>query len=152
MVKTIRTDSAHPDFVNLVHKLDLELAEIDGAEHPFYAQFNKINMIKYVVIAYENNIPMACGAIKEFTFDTIEVKRMYTLPAGRGKGFASRVISELEKWAAEMTYKRCVLETGIRQPDAVALYQKNGFSLISNYGQYAGIENSLCFGKELKSK
>ncbi len=150
MIETIRTNSSNPDFINLVHRLDLELAEIDGAEHPFYAQFNKIDMIKYVVLAYENNIPMACGAIKEISSDTIEVKRMYTAPLGRGKGFATAVISELQKWGAEMTYKKCVLETGTRQPDAVALYQKNGFSSITNYGQYAGIENSLCFGKELK--
>ena len=150
MIETIRTNSSNPDFVNLVQKLDMELAEIDGDEHPFYAQFNKIDMIKYVVLVYENDIPMACGAIKEISPGTIEVKRMYTAPLGRGKGFATEVISELQKWGAEMSYKKCVLETGTRQPDAVALYQKNGFSLIANYGQYNGIENSLCFGKELK--
>ncbi len=150
MTEILRTNSTNPDFIDLVQKLDTELAEIDGSEHPFYAQFNKIDTIKYVVVAFEDNKPVACGAIKEFTPETMEVKRMYTIPEGRGKGCATKVISELEKWAAEMTYKRCVLETGIRQPDAVALYHKNGYSLIPNYGQYAGIENSLCFGKELE--
>lgn len=149
MIETIRTNSGNPDFIDLVHNLDAELAEIDGSEHAFYAQFNKVDTIKYVIVAYENNIPLACGAIKEITPDTIEVKRMYTIPQGRGKGFATTVISELEKWAAEMAYNRCVLETGIRQPDAVALYQKNGYYPIPNYGQYAGIENSLCFEKKI---
>ena len=80
----------------------------------------------------------------------MEVKRMYTIPASRGKGVAGKVLTELEKWATELSYKKCVLETGKRQPEAIELYKKNGYKLISNYGQYAGIENSVYFEKEMK--
>jgi GNAT superfamily N-acetyltransferase len=74
---------------------------------------------------------------------------MYTLPESRSKGIATKVLNELEKWATELYYKKCILETGWRQPDAIRLYEKNGYKRISNYGKYAGIENSVCFEKEL---
>jgi putative acetyltransferase len=149
MIKILRTDSSHPDFINLVKLLDAELAERDGKDHPFYAQYNKIDKIKYTV-AYENEKPIACGAIKEYSPGTMEIKRMYTLPECRGKGAATKVLIELEKWTAELSYSKCILETGKKQPEAIALYKKNGYKLIPNFGQYAGVENSVCFEKEMK--
>ena len=149
MISIIRTNSGNTDFVELVRHLDAELAERDGKDHSFYAQFNKIDMIKQVVVAYDDGQPVACGAIKEYEPGTIEVKRMFTLPANRGKGIAARVLSELEKWAAEMNYSKCVLETGKKQPEAIRLYEKSGYKLIPNYGQYVGVENSVCFEKPL---
>lgn len=148
MVKIIRTDSNDPGFIELVKWLDKELAERDGLDHPFYAQFNKIDQIKHVVVVYEDDKPTACGAIKEYTPATMEIKRMYTSPGSRAQGIATAVLNELENWAIEMGYEKFVLETGKRQPEAIRLYKKNGYKIIPNYGQYAGIENSLCFEKE----
>ena len=150
MVRIIRTDSDNQDFIELVKYLDADLAERDGDEHPFYAQFNKIDKIKYVVVAYENNKPVGCGAIKKYTPNTMEIKRMYTLPESRGKGIGTGVLTELEVWAAELSYEKCILETGKKQPEAIALYKKNGYKIIPNYGQYAEIENSVCFEKYLE--
>ena len=149
MIKITRSNSEHPDFIELVKHLDAELAERDGADHSFYDQFNKIDKIRHAVIAYENKLPVGCGAIKEFSSNTMEVKRMYTLPVYRGKGVAGNILKELETWAAELSYTKCVLETGKRQPEAIALYKKNGYKIISNYGQYIGMENSVCFEKEI---
>jgi putative acetyltransferase len=149
MITLTRTDSSNKDFIELVKHLDADLAKRDGEEHAFYNQFNKVTMIKHVVVAYENELPISCGAIKEFDAQSMEVKRMYTLPQHRGKGIASLVLHELEKWAAEMNYPTCVLETGKRQPEAIELYKKNGYHIILNYGQYAGVENSVCFEKKL---
>ncbi|HRO44285.1 GNAT family N-acetyltransferase [Agriterribacter sp.] len=146
----IRTDSNHKDFIELVKQLDTDLAERDGADHSFYAQFNTVDKIKYVVIAYENDKPTGCGALKAYSPNIMEIKRMYTCPDNRGKGIASKVLGELELWATELGCKKCILETGKRQPEAIALYQKNGYSIIPNYGQYEGIENSVCFEKKLK--
>lgn len=151
MIEIVRTDSASAEFARLVRKLDIELAERDGAEHAYYAQFNKIDMLRYVVVAYFERLPVACGAIKEYDDATVEVKRMFTLPANRGKGIAAGVLKELEAWAAELSFSRCVLETGKKQPEAISLYEKSGYKLIPNYGQYKGIENSVCFAKDLKS-
>ena len=149
MLTFLRTNSTHEDFITLVRQLDVELATIDGDEHSFYAQYNKIDKINHVIIAYENELPIACGAIKQFSENAMEVKRMYTLASYRGKGIASGVLIQLEKWAAEMNYSHCILETGIRQPAAIRLYEKNGYLPVPNYGQYAGVENSRCFEKKL---
>ncbi|MCU0345330.1 MAG: GNAT family N-acetyltransferase [Saprospiraceae bacterium] len=145
-----RTTSEHPGFVALVRHLDAYLAHIDGDEHAFYAQYNKIAALQNVVVALDGNTPIGCGAFKPFDESTVEVKRMYVLPEWRGKGVAPQVLNQLENWAAELGYGRCVLETGLRMPDAVAFYTKNGYARIENFGQYAGVENSVCFEKELQ--
>jgi putative acetyltransferase len=150
MIELIRTDSSNPDFIRLVQFLDADLAIRDGLEHPFYAQFNKIDQIKYVVVAYEDKEALACGAIKEYDRQSMEVKRMYTSPESRGKGIAGKILTELERWASELGFKKCILETGLKQPEAIALYRKCAYRIISNYGQYAGVENSLCFEKGVK--
>ena len=145
----LRTNSDNPDFINLVKQLDADLAERDGSEHDFYAQFNKIDKIKHAVVAYDRGVPVSCGAIKQYDDAAMEVKRMFTLPESRGKGIASLVLNALEEWAKELSYEKCVLETGKKQPEAIALYTKNGYAVIPNYGQYEGIENSVCFEKKL---
>jgi GNAT superfamily N-acetyltransferase len=152
MIKVLRTDSQHSDFVSLVAELDAFLAELDGEEHAFYNSLNKIDRIKNVIVVYEDDKPIACGAIREFSPSAMEVKRMYTVPGYRGKGIATKVLNELEKWAVELNYEKCVLETGIRQPDAIHLYTREGYKRIPNYGKYINVENSVCFEKELKSK
>lgn len=151
MIEIKRTDSANPDFAGLVRDLDAELAERDGDEHSYYAQFNKIDLLKNVVVAYFDGRAVGCGAVKAFSPVEMEVKRMYTDPNVRGKGVASAVLCDLEKLARELGYSACVLETGWRQPEAVALYRKSGYEQIPNYGQYAGMENSVCFRKNLVS-
>ena len=149
-MNSVRTSSTDQDFIALVKLLDQELAIVDGDDHAFYHQFNSIDLLKHTIVLYENNIPVGCGAIKKFDDTSAEVKRMYTLNKTRGKGVATKVLLELEKWAKELNYKYTILETGKRLPDAIALYQKNGYEIIPNYGQYVGIENSVCFRKELE--
>ena len=84
MIRTIRTNSEDPDFIELVKYLDADLVIRDGNEHSFYAQF--------------------------------------------------------------------ILETGKKQPEAIALYTKKGYHITPNYGQYAGVENSVCFEKYINAK
>lgn len=149
MIGIIRGDSENNDFIALVSALDQDLAERDGDEHEFYHQFNSIGALKYTLVAYSDTTPIGCGAIKEFDEDTMEVKRMYVTPEFRGNGIAGKMLHFLEKWALELGYTGCILETGKRQPEAIALYTKNGYTPIPNYGQYSGIENSVCFRKAL---
>jgi len=148
-MRIARTDSANDDFIGLVKHLDKDLAARDGADHSFYSQFNKVDMIRHAIVLYDHDKPVGCGAMKEFQHDIMEIKRMYTLPECRGKGIATTILTELEKWAVELSYKKCVLETGKRQPEAIELYKKNGYTVTPNYGQYIGIENSVCFEKKL---
>lgn len=150
-MQIIRTDSDHPDFRTLVALLDQDLAVRDGEDHAFYAQFNKVDKIKHVVVAYLETQAIGCGAIRAYDPDTVEVKRMFVHPDHRGKGLAGAVLAELETWAAELGYLRCILETGQMQPEAIRLYLKSGYAIIPNYGQYAGVENSVCMEKWLKT-
>ena len=146
----IRTNSDHIDFRKLVVFLDQDLAVRDGDEHAFYAQFNKVDAIKEVVIAYQNETPVACGAIKPLSETAAEIKRMFVHPDYRKQGIAARILTELEIWAAEMGFVQAILETGKKQPEAIALYQKVGYQITPNYGQYAGVDNSVCMAKALK--
>lgn len=149
MLYFTRTDSTNKDFIGLVELLDADLAIRDGADHAFYAQFNKVHMIQHVIVAYENEAPVGCGAFKKYDDTSAEIKRMYVLPQHRNKGIAAEVLQQLEHWAKEEGFQSTVLETGLKQPEAIRLYEKSGYNRIPNYGQYAGVDNSVCMKKEL---
>lgn len=149
MIDLLRTTSDHTDFQSLVVQLDAYLQEIDGEDHAFYSQYNKSNLLKNALIAYENTIPVGIVAYKEYDSETIEIKRMFTFPEQRGKGIAKSILTELENWAREENYSIAILETGVELKVAISLYQKMGYQLIENYGQYSGVENSICMKKHL---
>lgn len=143
----LRTDSTNTDFQNLVKLLDATLSEHNGENDDFFAQFNTIDTIKNCVVAYIDDMPAACGAFKPFSEDTVEIKRMFTNPEFRKKGLGSAIVQELENWAAELNFKKAVLETSRDLKSAISIYEKSGFYRISNYGQYIGIEQSVCYEK-----
>lgn len=147
MAHLIRTDSDNVDFRELVALLDADLRIRDGAEHSFYAQFNKIDKIREVVVAYDGETAIGCGAFKEFEKGAAEIKRMFVRPEHRGRGIAGEILSELETWAKELNFSECVLETGKKQPEAIRLYQKSGYEVIPSYGQDLNVENSVCMRK-----
>ena len=149
MIQIKRTNSKDKAFVSLVKDLDAYLKVMDGEEHSFYNQFNGIAVLDQVVVAYEGDVPVGCGAIKKYDSSSMEVKRMFVLPQHRGKGIAKKILEALERWSFELGYKKCVLETGKKQIEAIALYKKCNYQIIPNYGQYEGIENSICFEKQL---
>lgn len=151
MISLLRTNSENPDFQALVALLDQDLRIRDGDEHAFFAQYNKLDNIKHVVVYYEDEIAMGCGAFKEYEPGVVEIKRMFVLPTQRGKGIASKVLKALESWAQELKYVSCILETGIRQHEAIALYEKLGYQRIPNYGQYAEVASSVCMTKKIPS-
>jgi len=149
MIHYLRTNSENEQFQKLVMDLDADLSIRDGADHSFYDQFNKIDKIKYAIVAFENESPVGCGAIKEYSQDSMEVKRMYVLTNRRGQGIATTILRELEQWTIDLNFKKCLLETGKRQPEAIKLYKKNGYQIIPNFGQYKNVGNSVCFEKIL---
>lgn len=149
MITLIRTTSDNPDFGKLVAQLDAYLAILDGDDHEFYAQFNKTSLMKNTIVAFENETAIGIGAYKEYDNNTVEIKRMYTLPKFRGKGIASKIIADLERWAKEENYTKAILETGNMQTEAISLYQNLGYTITENYGQYIGVLNSICMKKNL---
>jgi putative acetyltransferase len=144
-----RTVSDNTDFQSLVVLLDEDLRTRDGDDHAFYSQFNKTATLRHVIVCYIDDKPVGCGAFKEYDEKKVEIKRMFVLPGFRGKGIASGVLKELELWASALNYSACVLETGKNQPEAISLYQKAGYTIIKNYGQYENIENSVCMTKAI---
>lgn len=149
MVKIERTNSDNKDFQKLILHLDADLDSRDREAHSVCAQYNNTDTIKHVIVAYEDNKAIGCGAIREYASDAIEIKRMFVERNKRGKGLASLILKELEEWSKELNYKIAILETGLKFPDAIRLYEKNNYSRISNYGQYKAIESSICFAKKL---
>lgn len=139
-----RTVPGNEDFKALVALLDEDLKTRDGNEHAFYNQFNKIQTIRNVIVCYVDEKPIGCGAFKEYGSGKAEIKRMFVLPAYRGRSIGLNILKELELWALELNFSECILETGKKQPEAIRLYQKAGYSIIKNYGQYENVENSVC--------
>lgn len=144
-----RTDAENEAFRSLVQQLDADLDDRYGDQQDFYGQFNALSAIKYVVLAYLDEGAVACGAIKEFDDQSMEVKRMYVQKNARGRGIATGVLQELESWAKSLGYSNCVLQLADNQAEALALYVKNGYVQTANFGQYIGDENSICMRKEL---
>jgi putative acetyltransferase len=147
MIELVRTKSNDEDFLALVALLDEELHIRDGAEHAFYAQFNRPVGLSGVVVAYLDSVPVGCGAFKDHSDQTAEIKRMFVKPETRGNRIGGQILAELESLAHELNFSECILETGLKQPEAIALYKRSGYTVIPNYGQYVGVENSVCMKK-----
>lgn len=150
MLTLKRTSSNDTDFHLLVKRLDKDLLDRYGALQDYYSRFNSIQQLPTVVIAYYQGQLVGCGCFKQFDETSVEVKRMYVTKELRGKGIGAAILHELEKWAAELKVDTMVLETGNNQPEAIHLYGKMGYAVIPNYGQYSGMETSICMKKELK--
>lgn len=146
---TLTKTNSDPDFQSLIKLLDQDLLAIYGEQQSFFDQFNKTNAIKHVVVLYADSEPIACGAIKQYDAHAMEVKRMFVKQQYRGQKLGLKVLQAVEQWAADLGYTHCVLETGKSQPEAIKLYQNNGYQIIDNYGPYIGVENSLCMRKEV---
>lgn len=149
-LKLRRTSSSDPDFHSLVERLNRYLDIQYGRLQDYYSQFNKIDNIPHVVLAYMDGMPAGCGCFKRFQEQSAEIKRMFVADEHRGKGIGAAVLQELEAWAAELGNRTLVLEMGNRQPEAAILYKKQGYTVIPNYGQYIGMEEtSICMKKDL---
>lgn len=146
MLTTKKTNSDNPDFKKLTDLFDEYLVDIDGDEKDFFAQFNHI-YINQVIICYDDEVAVGCGAFKEYEPNVAEIKRMFVLPEQRGKGIAAIILNQLENWAAAKGYTSCILETSVRLESAHVLYKKSGYEIIPNYGQYIGVESSVCMKK-----
>jgi putative acetyltransferase len=147
----IRSNSDNTDFQQLIRCLDEELAVRNGILQGQYTQYNIITNLGTVVVGYHDDRPSGCGCFKVFEETTVEIKRMFVTPEKRGSGIAKMILQELEKWAFEKGYRKAILETGVKQYEAIAFYTKLGYQRMDNYGQYTGNSNSLCMGKDLSN-
>jgi GNAT superfamily N-acetyltransferase len=101
------------------------------------------------LIAARFGKPIGCGAVRRIDERTGELKRMYVSPEERGHGIGRAILAALEVEAKTLGIARLVLETGVRQSEALALYQRAGFSRIDPFGEYVASPLSVCMAKEL---
>ena len=101
------------------------------------------------LVAYAADRPVGCGALRPYDEATAEVKRMFVDAACRGRRIGAALLRELERHARAFGYVRMILETGIRQPEAIRLYEREGYIRIPAFGRYVGNSLSVCFGKTL---
>lgn len=122
---------------------DVDITPVDPAQ--FAAPLG------YFVIGYLDGVPVACGGwrVNDELDGAAEIKRMYVVDSARGKGLSRLVLAHLEATAREAGLLRMVLETGLRQPEAIALYTSSGYERIDNFGVYRDHPESRCFGKSL---
>jgi putative acetyltransferase len=150
MISLKRTTCTDTDFQDLVRQLDKDLWSRYPEEHQSYDGFNIITDIDTVIVAYHEGRPVGCGCFKPFDQGGVEIKRMYVQPHLRGRGIAYSVLRELEQWAKELGYRYAVLETAIRQQEAIGLYRKSGYMKMDKYPPYDSMELSVCFRKDLQ--
>jgi putative acetyltransferase len=149
MIILKRTTSDNPHFNQLINELNLDLNIRYGEIQKQYNSLNKVENLQTVVLAYYNNDPVGCGCFKIFDEQSVEIKRFYLIPTMRGQGIANQILTELEYWAKELGFSKSLLETGIKQHEAIRFYSKNGFTKMENFGNYIGNNNSMCFMKTL---
>lgn len=149
-IKILRTDGKNTDFIKLIKLLDNDLNGRYGELQKQYDKHNKVDNIKDVVIIYKDNVAAACGAYKEYDVNTVELKRIFVIKENRRQGISKLIVKELEKLAAENGYKYVLLETGIKQHEAINLYKNAGYAIIQNYEPYIGNINSVCMKKTLE--
>ncbi|WP_459718565.1 GNAT family N-acetyltransferase [Actinophytocola sp. KF-1] len=140
----------HPDAVALIADVqqeyvvrygEVDLTPVDPAEFaPPRGLF---------LVAYADDEPAACGGWRAHG-DDVELKRMYVRPSFRGRGLARAVLAELERTAGAAGYTRLILETGSRQPEAIALYRSAGYTPVPAFGYYAEAPEAVHLGKSLE--
>lgn len=140
----------------LIACLNAELSELypePGANH-FHLDAEDIARGRGTfLVMYRNGDPVGCGALRLIDATTAELKRMYVSPPARGQGLGRQLVNALEAEARALGVRRLVLETGIRQAAALALYRATGFEPIPLFGEYClSPETSACFGKDLTDR
>ncbi len=106
-------------------------------------------LVAYDVDDAGGSVPVGCGGLRTLDGSHGEIKRMYVVPERRGTGVSTALLAALEGEARGRGWDRLVLETGDRQPDAIRLYEREGYTRIPNFGYYADSELSLCYEKKL---
>jgi len=148
-VDILKTDGQNNDFLKLISLLDDGLYQRYGELQKQYEQHNKVTLIKDVLIIYRDKLPVACGAVKEKNSNSYELKRIFVVKNQRGLGLGKLLVSKLEEITKSRGAKYTVLETGIKQYEAINLYKSCGYYPIDNYEPYTGNPNSLCMKKDL---
>lgn len=147
----IQTDGEDTDFAMLCGKLDENLDELVGAkfQRQQYVQYNQRDSIHDVLVVYRDGKPVACGSFKHYDEDHAELKRIFVDKSCRSMGLGYEIVRRLEAMAKKKGYSHCILETGAPLEAACHMYEKLGYKVIQNYGQYADMPTSICMQRRI---
>ncbi len=140
------------DARRLIAGLDAGLAELYPPEGRFGPNLKPEHLAQgrgTFLVARDGERAVGCGAIRLLDAATAEVKRMFVEPDQRGRGVGKAVLTSLEAAAKNMGVQRLVLETGVHQQAAIALYRRAGFTQVDCWGEYLSSPSSICFEKRL---
>ena len=101
------------------------------------------------LVAYDGEAPVGCGALRGLDAATMEIKRMFVVPEGRRRGIGRALLRALLEQARALGRARVVLETGVRQGEAITLYEQEGFVRIPLFGEYLGASLSVCMERRI---
>ena len=148
----VRTDGKNEDFIENCRLLDMDLDRRVGRQikREKYQKFNQLDEIREAIVDYDHGRAVGGGAIRRYDDENIELKRVFVHNEYQGQGIGSRLVSLLIEWAAELGYRRMILETGELLAESCAVYKKLGFAVIPNYGPYADMPESLCMAREIR--
>ena len=149
MIRIERTTPEDLGFQQVAEQLTRLLTEINGKDDAFFQNLNRSDTIPYALVAYDEDQPVGCGALRPYDTEHIEIKRMFVDSNARLQGVGSLLLQELELWARELGYRYTRLETSDMLEQAISLYQKFNYQIIPNYGSYECEAHSLCFEKDL---
>lgn len=139
-----------PDFQGLVQALDTELHLMYGELQKSFDVHNTTDGLEIVAVIYDMDNPIGCGAYKQYSADTMEIKRVYVKPEFRNQGIAQHIMKAIETYGLQKGYSQVLLETGVKQLAAVSSYAKRGYAVCEAYEPYVGNPNSICMTKTLK--
>lgn len=139
-------------FQALIKELDQEFWVRYPDTQQNFEPYNKVDESARVIIATWSGQAIGCGCFRPRPGSTVEIKRMYVKPSQRGQGIAKILLQQLEAWAISEGYGQAILETGIRQPEAIHVYQHSGYRVIPNFPPYENIQESICMAKMLTTK
>jgi GNAT superfamily N-acetyltransferase len=146
-----RADILSPAAQTLIAALNAELSRTypeEGACHFRLDAEEVADGRGAFLIAWRAEKPIGCGAIRQIEERTGELKRMYVAPEERGRGIGRAILQALEGEARALGISRVVLETGVRQREALALYERAGFLRIAPFGEYVASPLSVCMAKD----
>jgi putative acetyltransferase len=150
--KVEAVDPRDPEAAELISALSAELARrydyMEDGSGGFKPE-DALGPRGAFVIGRIGGNPVACGAIRPLGEDVAELKRVYVKVDFRGRGYSKAIVNELEGQARARGYRIMRLETGVRQPEAISLYESLGYHPIPNYGEYRDSSLSVCFEKQL---
>lgn len=134
------------DFIYLCSELDVFLNNAIGGENKRekYKKYNYLDTMDVVVVAYYEGVAVGCGALRKFTDNEIELKRLFVKKEYRGKNIGGLILEQLISMAKDLKYKKVLLETGEFLKESVKLYNRFGFEKIDNYGAYKDMTESIC--------